>query len=315
MLKFLIVVLFISFTFASAADKEIFKLTDQRGDDYGDGTLIYPLRDYMHQGDLDLVSLSARQDEGGTLFEAVFANKIAVPGPRAIDAGGMTLSRIMRYGFYTFNLDIYIDKDGVKDSGNSRTLPGRVANVASENAWERVVCLTPRPNEAKSLMENILEKREYDSLKEKKGRVDPEDDVDIKGKAKKALNDQYFFPTQVRVAGSMIRFFVPSSFLGGVADPSWHYVVAVTGASIEEKIDLSGLIGKDVDREPPLLNLVIASGPPTDGFGTTRKERDALQTPIVDIMVPEGQKQSEILRNYDLTTGRPVEIPGVVPKP
>ena len=136
----------------------------------------------------------------------------------------------------------------------------------------------------------------------------------IKGKAKKALNDQYFFPTQVRVAGSMIRFFVPSSFLGGVADPSWHYVVAVTGASIEEKIDLSGLIGKDEDTEPPLLNLVIASGPPTDGFGTTRKERDALQTPIVDIIVPEGQKQSEILRNYDLTTARPVEIPGLVPK-
>ena len=70
----------------------------------------------------------------------------------------MTLSRIMRYGFYTFNLDIYIDKDGVKDSGNIRTLPGRVANIASENAWEQVICLTPRPNEAKSLMENVLEK-------------------------------------------------------------------------------------------------------------------------------------------------------------
>lgn len=314
MLKFLIAILLLSFTFAYSADKEIFKLTDPRGDDYGDGTLIYPLRDYMHNGDLDLVSLTARPDEGGTQFEAVFARAIAVPGARAIDAGGMTLNRIMRYGFYTFNLDIYIDKDGVKDSGNTRTLPGRVANISPENAWEKVICLTPRPNEAKSLMENILEKREYDAWKEKKGRVDPEDDVEVKGRAKKAITDQYFFPTQIRVAGSMIRFFVPTSFLGGVADPSWHYVVAVTGATIEEKIDLSGLIGKDVNVEPPLLNLVIASGPPTDGFGTTRKERDALQTPIVDIIVPEGEKQSQILRNYDMNTNRPIEIPAVTPK-
>jgi hypothetical protein len=314
LLKFLIPILFLSITFAYSADKEIFKLTDPRGDDYGDGTLIYPLRDYMHNGDLDLVSVSARQDEGGTSFEVVFANKIQAPGPRAIDAGGMTLNRIMRYGFYTFNVDIYIDKDNVKDSGNTRTLPGRVANIAPQNAWEQVICLTPRPNEAKSLMENVLEKREYDSWKERKGRVDPEDDVEVKGRAKKALNDQYFFPTQIRVAGSMIRFFVPTSFLGSVADPSWHYVVAVTGATIEEKIDLSGLIGKESNIEPPLLNLVIASGPPTDGFGTTRKERDALQTPIVDIIVPEGEKQSAILRNYDMTNGRPVEIPGVTPK-
>jgi C-terminal binding-module, SLH-like, of glucodextranase len=314
LLKFLIAILLLSFTFAYSADKEIFKLTDARGDDYGDGTLIYPLRDYMQNGDLDLVSVTARPDEGGTSFEAVFANKIQIPGPRAIDAGGMTLNRIMRYGFYTFNLDIYIDKDGVKDSGNIRTLPGRVANIAPENAWEKVICLTPRPNEAKSLMENILEKREYDAWKEKKGRVDPEDDVEVKGRAKKAITDQYFFPTQVRVTGSMIRFFVPESFLGGAADPSWHYVVAVTGATIEEKIDLSGLIGKDANVEPPLLNLVIASGPPTDGFGTTRKERDALQTPIVDIIVPEGEKQSQILRNYDMNTGRPIEIPAVMPK-
>ena len=56
MLKFLMVILLLSFTFAYSADKEIFKLTDPRGDDYGDGTLIYPLRDYMHNGDLDLVS-------------------------------------------------------------------------------------------------------------------------------------------------------------------------------------------------------------------------------------------------------------------
>jgi hypothetical protein len=298
----------------SAADKQIFTLKDQRGDDYGDGTLVYPLRDDMHHGDLDLVSLSARDDEGGTTFEAVFANKIVVPGPTAIDTGGQTLARIMRLGFYTFNIDIYIDKDGVKGSGDDRTLPGRRAKIASENAWERVVCLTPRPAPAEGLLERILEKREFDALKGSKGRVDPEDEVEIKGRVKKLITDQYFFPTRVRVLGPSIRFFVPNSFLGSTADPSWHYVVVVTGSPIEEKIDLGSLIGKELQEEPPLMNLTISPGPPTDGFGTTRRDKEPLQTPIVDIVVPEGLKQSEILRDYDLKIGRPAILPAVTPK-
>jgi len=45
---------------AFGAGKEIFTLTDPRGDDHGDGKILYPLGDDLKPGDLDLLSLTAR---------------------------------------------------------------------------------------------------------------------------------------------------------------------------------------------------------------------------------------------------------------
>ena len=60
----------------SADSRSIFVLTDPRGDDHGDGKLIYPRRDDLRPGDLDLVSLEARALADGTEFEATFARPI-----------------------------------------------------------------------------------------------------------------------------------------------------------------------------------------------------------------------------------------------
>ncbi|HEY6572922.1 MAG TPA: glucodextranase DOMON-like domain-containing protein, partial [Candidatus Eisenbacteria bacterium] len=133
---------------AIAAPTALFTLDDPRGDDHGDGTLVYPLRNDLAPGDLDLVSLSARAEKDGTLFEATFARPIRVPGREPIDAGGMALDRLARFGFYTFNLDLYIDTDGVPGSGLRAMLPGRRAEIDSSSAWERAICLTPRPYQA-----------------------------------------------------------------------------------------------------------------------------------------------------------------------
>ena len=180
-----------------------------------------------------------------------------------------------------------------------------------ENAWEKVVCLTPRPSEAESLLEKILERRAFNKWKEEKGRVDPEDETEIKGKVKQEMIGGYFFPTRVRVVGRKISFFVPTSFLGGKADPSWNYVVAVTAAPIEQKMDLGVLIGKEQKEETPLLNYLILPGRPVDNLGTTLRDKEDLQPPILDIIVPDGQKQTEILRSYDPKTGKPASLPGV----
>jgi hypothetical protein len=299
--------------YSHAEEKQIFMLKDPAGDDYGDGTILYPFRDDMKKGDLDLVSLSASREDGGTMFEVVFANKIPIPDYRAIDAGGMPLNKLMKLGFYSFNVDIYIDKDGIKGSGEERTLPGRKAVIVPENAWEQVIVLTPRPADAEGLLEKILERREYDSWKKEKGRVDPEDEIEIKGKGKRALMNRYFFPTKVRVTGKFLRFFVPTSFLGGTADPSWNYVVAVTAATREEKIDFSGLFSKDSYEEPALMNMEVFPGQPMESLGTTQREKESLQVPILDLIVPDGQKQSAILRNYNMNTGKPAALPGVKP--
>lgn len=313
LLYFFFTLLFCTSLFSN--EKAIFTLSDPSGDDYGDRTLYYPMRDDMKQGDLDLISFAARPTEGGTLFEATFANKIRVPDARAIDAGGMPMNRFFTQGFYTFNIDIYVDTDRVMGSGHTETVPGRVAKIAPASAWERVICLMPRPSDAQSMMKRILKNRVEAEIRSKKGRVDPEDDTEIGGRSSRDLMDQYYFPTRVRVKGQTIEFFVPTSFLGGTAKREWGYVVAVTGAVFEYKIDLSRLIGQGNKNEPALLNLTISSGVARENFGTRRREEDRYQPPIIDLIVPDGMQQSEILRDYDVNTGREVQLPGVVPGP
>ena len=156
----------------------IFKLEDPRGDDHGDGSLVYPLRDDFQPGDLDLLSFSARAEDGGTTFEATFARPVRSPGGRTIDIGGGNLNDVARFGFYTFNLDVYIDMDRVAGSGSTNMLPGRVAEIAPENAWERAVCLTPRPYEAQEALRRLMVsavKRDTKAEKKKKLRCRVDD--------------------------------------------------------------------------------------------------------------------------------------------
>ena len=57
----------------------LFSLNDSRGDDHGDGDLRYPIREDLGTGSLDLLSLRAFAESGGTRFEATFARPIAMP--------------------------------------------------------------------------------------------------------------------------------------------------------------------------------------------------------------------------------------------
>ena len=52
---------------ASAAVAQTIVLQDRRGDDHGNGDLIYPNHDDLRPGDLDLVSVTAEPVKDGTL--------------------------------------------------------------------------------------------------------------------------------------------------------------------------------------------------------------------------------------------------------
>jgi hypothetical protein len=87
---------------------------------------------------------------------------------------------------------------------------------------------------------------------------------------------------------------VPTSFLGGAARDTWGYIVAVSGADLEERLDFRGTLG--LGETPP------------DG-----REDDPLQPPLVDVIVPAGTAQEAVLKDYDLQAKRPVRLEGVVP--
>ncbi|HKI04567.1 MAG TPA: glucodextranase DOMON-like domain-containing protein [Thermoanaerobaculia bacterium] len=293
--------------------KPIFTLTDPRGDDHGDGNLIYPGNEDLGPGDLDILSLSAEDQGNGTMFEVTFAKPVRVPARRAIDDIGTQLDAVARYGFYTLNLDLYIDKDRVPGSGGVTMLPGRHAEIDPASAWEKAVILTPRPNEAQEELKRMLLKTLNEDAKR--------DDSDLKNEEVEALKKQIpldiesriFFPTQVKVRGQKISFFVPATFLGGPAQATWSYVAATSGADLLVSFDVNRVLGR-APGQKSLMILPISPGRWQDRFGGGR-ENAAIQPPLVDILVPQGKKQEAILSDFDSRAKdkRPVVIPGVVP--
>jgi hypothetical protein len=285
----------------------LFTLEDPRGDDVGDGDLRYPLRPDMGPGSLDLVSLSARAERGGTTFEATFARPIAVPGRgHTVDAAGTTLADLARHGFYTFNLDIYVDTDRVVGSGRTDTLPGRHLTLAPGSAWEKVILLSPRPYEARDVLRALWQRSARGEFQKQHGGIGEANARMLDEQVERALEERVFFPTRIHASGSTVSFFVPGDFLGGVAQPTWGYSVAVTGASLNRRLDLPTLLGGNGEAEEGLMLLGIRPGGGTTSFGGGRMG-DPEQSPVVDLMVPEGSRQQEVLGP------KPSPWPAVVP--
>jgi hypothetical protein len=296
---------------APAGAKDIFTLTDLRGDDHGDGNLIYPLDDDLDPGDLDLLSLTARDEGNGTWFEATFAKRVRVPGRVAIDDLGTQLDVVARYGFYNLNLDIYIDTDRTPGSGGVTMLPGRLAEIDPATAWEKAVILTPRPNEAKAELQRMLLKILNEDAKREESDLESAEIEALKKQIPLDVETRIFFPTQIRVRGQKIGFFVPALFLGGAAKPTWAYTVATSGADLLVSFGVNWTAGGQEDLKS-LMILPISPSRWLDRFGGGR-EHAPIQPPLVDIIVPKGRKQEAILADFDARAKRPVVIPGVVP--
>lgn len=297
---------------ARAAPAAIFKVTDPRGDDRGDGSLIYPDREDLRPGDLDLVSFSARPEGDGTLFEATLARAVRKPARRPVDAGGTSLDWVARLGFYTFNIDVYIDIDRIPGSGETTMLPGRRAEVDSTFGWERAICLTPSPYEAEDKLQRIWFNAAKERLEAARPHLDDATEDSLRKAVAADLKRRVLFPTRVRVSGSTIRFLVPGAFLDGAARAGWGYVVAVSGADIEQRLDLGSTVGLKKKAAPTLMILPVKTGRSKEAFGGGRDD-DTLEPPLVDILVPPGATQEAELKDYDLRTGRPVRLSGVVP--
>jgi hypothetical protein len=294
---------------AARDEARLFTLKDPRGDDHGDGSLRYPLREDLGPGSLDLLSLEAHAEGGGTRFEATFARPIIRPQMgRAVDALGTSLREVARHGFYTFNLDVYVDTDGAEGSGRTDTLPGRHLQLAPASAWEKIVLLTPRPHEARDLLRKLWREQAREAWQKEKGPLGEAEARTLEAQADRTLEERVFFPTRIQVAGSTVSFFVPEAFLGGPAKPSWGYAAAVTGAQLDIKVSLPAFLGGVAPPQRGLMVLDIQPGDSRERFGGGRSG-DPRQSPVVDLVVPEGMTQERVL-----AAGAP-PWPAVVPAP
>jgi hypothetical protein len=293
--------------------KAIFTLSDPRGDDHGDGNFIYPLNEELDPGDLDLLTFSASPAKDGTWFEVTFAKPVRNPEAEVVDDLGTTLKSVARYGFYTFNVDIYIDTDRQPGSGAVAMLPGRFANVDKSSAWERAIILTPRPSEARGELKRVLMRKLNDEMRDEKSTLTEEAANELKGQIPDDVDARIFFPNQIRVRGNKVSFFVPEGFLGGPAKDTWSYVVAVSGANVLQSLDMNRVLGRTSDKEESLMILPISPGKWTDRFGGGR-ENAANQPPLVDILVPKDERSQEsLLQDFDARSKRNAVLLGVVP--
>jgi C-terminal binding-module, SLH-like, of glucodextranase len=296
-----------------ASGKTLFTLTDPRGDDHGDGNFIYPLNEELDPGDLDLLTFSASPARGGTWFEVTFAKPVRSPDTEVVDDLGTSLKSIARFGFYTFNVDIYIDTDRQPGSGALAMLPGRFATVDKSAAWERAVILTPRPSEARGEIKRILMRKLNDEMRDENSTLDTDTAAELRGQIPDDVDSRIFFPNQVRVRGNKVTFFVPDSFLGGPAKDTWSYIVAVSGANVLQAFDLNRVLGRTGEKEASLMILPISPGKWSDRFGGGR-ESAANQPPLVDILVPKAERSQEsLLQDFDARSKRNAALLGVVP--
>lgn len=288
MKRILIAALLIAGLAAQAATHNIVSLSDAVGDDLGDGRLAYPQQGDYESGDLDLVGMRINRDDEGFWFEATFKNQIRDPANAAGPVGAETLAASARRGFYQFNLDIYVDTDRIKGSGNTFTLPGRHVRIDPGYAWERAVVLTPRPESIRAqLLDALMSQDSKRSLREVEASVD----------------QTIFFPTRVRVSGRTAAFFVPDKFFGGSDGADWAMTAFVTAANISNELKMT--FGK-AESKPSLEETDLGVmqpqlGRPRDsvGYGATGEK----PSPIFDLLTRSAAQQAAQLGGSAPLTG------------
>lgn len=301
-----------------AADGKLFVLSDPERDDHGDGRVVYPVRSKndLVRGHLDILRFSAWNVADGTWFEVVFARAPEKTERRPIDDGGTILTDVAKLGFYTFNVDVYVDTDGKPGSGNTRTLPGRNVEVDPANGWERAICLTPLPEQAGTLLRRVYAEAERKDARETRtedGRLTPEQKDEIRSEVSRQVAESVFFPTVVDVRGRAVRFFVPAPFLGGPARADWGYVVGSSGADVAGRYDLVKLAGLKPDAPmDPLFIMRVAPGRTANAFGGAWEE-DPAPPALIDLLVPPGATQEKLLGSGNLKAGTLPRLPAVVP--
>jgi len=295
-------------TAVAAQASQLVSIDDVKGDDHGAGGLIYPNRDDIGPGDLDLVRISAEQRADGIWFSVEMAQPVRSPVGRVTETGQTPMERIARNGFYTFNVDIYIDTDRIAGLGETSTLPGRGVTVDRNYAWEKAIVLTPRPGVAATMLQMHYDNEFEAELRARQGRVSKPELQELQGRSETRVRDMYYFPDKVRVNGRRIEFLVPLEFLGGAPSQSWAYTAIVTGADLEQT-GRPGQLGAGRSR---MMTMGVGRGVQESLFGI-RGDADAATPPVVDILSPDDEVQSRVLDDFDIVAGRLAAVPGVAP--
>jgi hypothetical protein len=163
-------------------------------------------------------------------------------------------------GFVANMWDIYIDIDGREHSGYQEALTGRDLMFAGNMGWEKMIMITP-----------LSEIDVFNILREKT------DDLELRNRI-----DDIVYPDYIRVQRDKIIIKIARSKLPGISERS-GYQCLVMGY-------------KQIVSPNRLLNRDVRAFPTQDDFGGGHDTYG--DPPVMDIIVPEGAEQYQILRDF-----------------
>ncbi len=224
-----------------AADDGSVVLLDPKGDDNGPGTYKYPTDQVYTPGAFDMTRFEVIPRGGTVEFKVTMARRIDDPWDSPAWGGN---------GFSLQMAFIHIDTDHVAGSGVTEGLAGTNVRFPEDQAWDRVVLISPQPPT-----------RVYS-------------EVDAKAAAYK---DRVVVPKITRATGRVLSAIVDTEALGGAPQPGWGYQVLIqSNEGFPAKTDLltrkvnefegqhrfGG--GTDYDNDPHVIDILAGSGRGTE---------------------------------------------------
>jgi len=222
---------------AAAEDEKGFKYPDPIGDDKGPGTYTYPTDAVYKPGAFDITEFEVVPGASQTEFRVTVRTRIEDPWDSPAWGGN---------GFSVQMAFIHIDTDHKKGSGVQDGLPGTNVRFAEDEAWDRVVIISPQ------------------------GATRVNSEIGLKAAQWK---DRIIVPKVTRASGKTLIAVVENAKLGGAPQTSWGYQVLMqSNEGFPAKTDLltrkvnefegqhrfGG--GSDYDNDPHVIDIIVPPG-------------------------------------------------------
>jgi hypothetical protein len=227
-------------------------ITDNVGDDKGPGYYLYPSDKRLRRGVFDIKKFTVYEEGQVVVFEIQMRNYIMREWPDTRKSEDQ--------GFVANLWDIYIDIDGIENSGYKYALPGRDLVFADKMGWEKMILVSP-----------LSEYELYDILRNKTDELEFQNQV-----------DDIIYPDYVNIQRDKVIIKISKLKLPRISERSGYQCLSMGYKKI---VSPNRLLNRDVRAFANFDDF----GGGHDAYG---------DPPVMDIIVPEGDDQYALLRNY-----------------
>ncbi len=249
-------------TASARAATTLVSIPDPTGDDDGPGTYKYPTDAVYKPGSFDMTEFQVVQSGSDQVeFRVSVRARIEDPWDSAAWGGN---------GFSVQMVVVHIDTDHVKGSGVTQGLPGTNVRFAEDEAWDKVVIISPQ------------------------GPTRVNSEIDQKCPQWK---DRIIVPKVTRASGKTLIAVVDAKQLGGMPKPTWGYQALMQsnegfpakGDLLTRKVNefegqhrFGG--GSDFDNDPHVMDILV----PPDG-DPVKKQHEILSKWKKDVTDPKPE--------------------------